>query len=254
MVAIGAWMAVIAASCTLVAHTQAQTRHGVDQRFALRATIASRFVTTYLKDLVARQTSQATGHLSSRTVSQSEFRRTVSDAGFGAAVLLDDRGRALQVMPARPALLGTDLAARYEHLHAAVRGRVAVSSVVPSAARGVPVVAVAVPFRTNHGRRVYSGAYNVSKTPVGNYLRNAIATPQSRIFLLDPKGVVIATNGTAPGKVATLNDVDPALAKALRHAAQEPTTAKARPSASSPRRSPGHLGEWSSWCPPSVCT
>jgi diguanylate cyclase (GGDEF)-like protein len=220
MVAIGAWFAVISVSCTLVAHTQAQTRHGVDQRFALRATIASRFVTTYLKDLVARQTSQATGHLSSRTVSQSEFQRTVGDAGFGAAVLLDDRGRALQVMPARPALLGTDLAARYEHLRAAVRGRIAVSSVVPSAARGVPVVAVAVPFATDHGRRVYSGAYNVSKTPVGNYLRNAIATPQSRIFLLDPEGVVIATNGTAARTVATLNDVDPALAKALGQAAQ----------------------------------
>jgi diguanylate cyclase (GGDEF)-like protein len=60
----------------------------------------------------------------------------------------------------------------------------------------------------------------VSKTPVGNYLRNAIATPQSRIFLLDPKGVVIATNETTPRNVTTLNDVDPALAKALRHGAQ----------------------------------
>jgi diguanylate cyclase (GGDEF)-like protein len=219
-VAVGAWIAVIAASCALVAHTQAQARHGVDQRFALRSTIASRFVTTYLSDLVARQTSQATRHLSSRTVSQREFRRTVGDAGFGAAVLLDPRGRALQVAPDRPALLGQDLAAKYDHLRAAVRGHVAVSKVVPSAARGVPVVAVAVPFRTAFGRRVYSGAYNVSKTPVGTYVRNAIATPQSRILLLDPTGVVIATNGTAPRSVATLHDVDPALDRALRHAAE----------------------------------
>ena len=222
VVAAGAWVVLIAVSCALVAHTQAQTRRGVDQRFALRATLASRFVTTYLNDLVARQTIQAKRHLSSRAVSQPEFRRTVDDAGFGAAVLLDDRGRALRVVPPKSALLGRDLAARYEHLRTAVGGRIAVSKVVPSAARGVPVVAVAVPFETPHGRRVYSGAYNVSKTPVGTYLRNAIATPQSRVFLIDPSGVVIASNGSPARKTATLRDVDPALARALRRAGQGP--------------------------------
>jgi len=52
----------------------------VDQRFALRATIASRFLTTYLNDLVVRQTTQAERHLSSRAVSEQVFRRTVDDA------------------------------------------------------------------------------------------------------------------------------------------------------------------------------
>jgi hypothetical protein len=96
VVALAAWLAVIAMSCALVAHTQSQARQGVDQRFALRATIASRFVTTYLDDLVARQSGQAARHLSSRVVRQREFERTVADAGFGAAVLLDGRapGRA----------------------------------------------------------------------------------------------------------------------------------------------------------------
>jgi diguanylate cyclase (GGDEF)-like protein len=220
LVAAGAWLVLIAVSCALVAHTQAQTRRGVDQRFALRATLASRFVTTYLNDLVARQTTQAKRHLSSRAVSQQEFGRTVDDAGFGAAVLRDDRGRALRVVPPKSALLGRDLAAEYDHLRAAVRGRIAVSKVVPSAARRVPVVAVAVPFQTPHGRRVYSGAYNVSRTPVGTYLRNAIATPQSRVFLLDPSGVVIASNGTEARNMSTLRDVDPALAQALRRAGQ----------------------------------
>jgi diguanylate cyclase (GGDEF)-like protein len=213
-------MALIGVSCALVAHTQSQARQGVDQRFALRATIASRFVTTYLTDLVARQESQAARHLSSPTVSRREFERTVGDAGFGAAVLLAGTGRALQVVPAKSSLLGQDLAVRYDHLRAAVRGHVAVSKVVASAARGVPVVAVAVPFSTARGRRVYSGAYDVSKTPVGAYLRNAIATPQSRVFLLDASGVVIASNGRPARSVASLHDVDPALALALHRGRQ----------------------------------
>jgi diguanylate cyclase (GGDEF)-like protein len=220
LIALVAWALLIAASCVAVAHVQAQTRRGVDQRFALRASIASRFVTTYLTDLVARQTSQAKRHLSSRVVPDDEFERTVRDAGFGAAVLLDSRGRVLRVAPSKPALLGENLTARYDHLRTALRGRAAVSQVVPSAARGLPVVGVAVPFATRYGRRVYSGAYNVSRTPVGAYLRNAIATPQSRVFLLDPKDVVIASSGTTQPNVTFLRDVDPVLARALGHATQ----------------------------------
>jgi diguanylate cyclase (GGDEF)-like protein len=119
-------------------------------------------------------------------------------------------------VPAEASLLGRDLAARYDHLREAVRGHVAVSKVVRSAARGVPVVAVAVPFSTPSGRRVYSGAYNLSDTPVGAYLRNAIATPQSRVFLLDPSGLVIASNARRSGGSARLRDIDPALALALQ--------------------------------------
>jgi diguanylate cyclase (GGDEF)-like protein len=220
VLAVAAWLALITASCALVAHAQSDARTGVDQRFALRVTIASRFVTTYLGDLAARQADQARRHLSSRRVSQAEFDRTVADAGFGAAVLLDGRGRALRVAPAKPSLQGQDLAARYDHLRAAVGGRIAVSKVVPSAARRVPVVAVAVPFSTPYGQRVYSGAYNVSQTPVGTYLRNAIAIPQSRIFLLDPSGVVIASNAGRARGIARLREVDPALAAALGRGGQ----------------------------------
>jgi hypothetical protein len=87
VVGIVAWVALIAASCALVAHVQSQAREGVDQRFALRVGLASRFVTTYLGDLAERQGDEARRHLSSRHVSQRAFERTVGDAGFGAAVL-----------------------------------------------------------------------------------------------------------------------------------------------------------------------
>jgi diguanylate cyclase (GGDEF)-like protein len=220
VVAVAAWLVVVATSCVLLAHTQAQTRQGVDQRFALRATLASRFVTTYVSDLVARQTGQAVRHLSSRTVSRREFERTVVDGGFGAAVLLDDRGRALEVVPAKRSLIGRDLTAKYDHLREALRGHATVSRVVRSAARGLPVVAVAVPFPTPYGRRVYSGAYALSETPVGSYLRNAIATPQSRVLLVDSAGVVIASNAARSTGPVPLRQTDPALARALERGRQ----------------------------------
>jgi diguanylate cyclase (GGDEF)-like protein len=215
VVAFAAWLVVVAMSCVALVHTQAQARQGVDQRFALRATLASRFVTTYVRDLVAREAGQAARHLSSRTVSRREFERAAADGGFGAAVLLDGRGRALQVVPAKRSLVGQDLAAKYDHLSAALRGRASVSQVVRSAARGVPVVAVAVPFPTPYGRRVYSGAYAISETPVGSYLRNAIATPESRVLLVDSAGVVIASNTARSARPVPLRQVDPALARAL---------------------------------------
>jgi diguanylate cyclase (GGDEF)-like protein len=220
VVAVAAWLVVVAVSCFVVAHSQAQARRGVDQRFALRATLASRFVTTYVSDLVARQTGQAVRHLSSRTVSAREFERTVDDGGFGAAVLLDDRGRALQVAPAKRSLIGQDLTTRYDHLRAPLQGRPTVSKVVRSAARGLPVVAVAVPFPTPYGRRVYSGAYALSATPVGSYIRNAIATPQSRVLLLDSAGVVMASNAARPARPVPLRQADPALARALEARSQ----------------------------------
>jgi diguanylate cyclase (GGDEF)-like protein len=220
VVAVAAWLVVVATSCAVLAHTQAQARQGVDQRFALRATLASRFVTTYVSDLVTRQTGQAVRHLSARTVSRREFERTVDDGNFGAAVLLDDRGRVLQVVPAKRSLLGQDLAQRYDHLREALRGRATVSKVVRSAARGLPVVAVAVPFPTPYGRRVYSGAYALSATPVGSYIRNAIATPQSRVLLLDSAGVVMASNAARPARPVPLRQADPALARALEARSQ----------------------------------
>jgi diguanylate cyclase (GGDEF)-like protein len=220
VVAVAAWLVVVAASCVVLAHTQAQARQGVDQRFALRATLASRFVTTYVRDLIARQTGQAVRHLSSRTVSRREFERTAEDGGFGAAVLLDGRGRMLHVLPAKRSLVGQDLAVRYDHLREALQGRPTVSKIVRSAARGLPVVAVAVPFPTAYGRRVYSGAYALSETPVGSYLRNAIATPQSRVLLLDPAGVVIASNAAHSAGPVALRQLDPALARAMESGQQ----------------------------------
>src|SRR5581483_11228789 len=120
------------------------------------------FISTFLLQQAARERQDASAMLAGPRVAEARFRLVVDAFGSGAAVLLDGGGRLLDVIPADPALRGRPIAARYAHLRAAERGRVAVSGVVASAARGRPVIAIAVPFATPRGRRVFSAAYPVA--------------------------------------------------------------------------------------------
>jgi diguanylate cyclase (GGDEF)-like protein len=214
-VLVAIWLVIVGGLAGFLAQSQAKTREEINTRFGLRAEIASRFVSTYVEDLVSRQREVARRSLSGDVVSARGFERTVIDNGYEAAVLLDRRGRLLGVVPPKPELLGTDITPQYDHLMSAVQGHVAISKVVPSAARGIPVVAFAVPYLTSHGRRVYSGAYDVSKTPLASYVRNAVQIKPNRVYLLDPSGQVIAKNGQAPTQVRDIERLDPELALAL---------------------------------------
>ena len=200
--------------------SQSRTRDQINERFDLRADIASRFVATYVDDLVDRQRDIARRRLAAAEVGESLFERTVADGGYEAAVLLDSQGRLLRVAPPKPELLGKDLTADYDHLRQGVEGDVAISGVVPSASRGIPVVAFAVPFATAHGRRVYSGAYDVSRTPLGSYLRNAVQITPNRVYLLDRAGTVVASNRQGGSSVRSLDRIDPGLTRALAEAPQ----------------------------------
>lgn len=210
------WLIVVGLLAGFLARSQANTREGVDERFEVRAQIASRFVSTYVRDLVERQRDVAERRFGAAEIEEEAFQRAVADGGYEAAVLLDGRGRLLRVAPRKPELLGSDMTVGYDHLRRAVAGRVTVSKVVPSAARGVPVVAFAVPFATGTGeRRVYSAAYDVSTTPLGAYLRNAIPVSPNRVYLIDAAGQVIADNGAELTNVRSLDRRDPELADAL---------------------------------------
>ena len=210
------WLLVVGGLAGFLARSQSNTREGVDERFEVRAQIASRFVSTYVRDLVDRQRDLAERRLADAPVEENAFQRAVADGGYEAAVLLDAQGRLLRVAPAKPALLGNDMTAKYEHLRGAVTGRVTVSKVVPSAALGMPVVAFAVPFTTAGGeRRIYSAAYDVATTPLGAYLRNAIPVSPNRVYLIDAAGQVIADNGAELTNVRSLDRIDAELADAL---------------------------------------
>ena len=199
-------LAVVVATLGLaLASSQAASRADLDQRFAARADLSSRFVSSYTADVLTRERLVAEARLAAPSVTASEFSRVTEDLGFEAAVLLDERGRLLQVVPSNPGILGTTLAPRYAHLTSAVAGHVAISGVVPGAATGRPVVAFATPFDTLSGRRVFSGAFDIGKTPLGSYLQDALPYRGATADLMDPSGKLVATSRTAsrPGLSGT---------------------------------------------------
>ncbi|HZU20936.1 MAG TPA: sensor histidine kinase [Gaiellaceae bacterium] len=193
-------------------HAQRQSRSQLEQRFVLRTTLGARFTAAYVRSVVALERTRARRFLSGHTVSEQQFRTVVDSLQFPAALLLDARGRVLYVWPRKPSLVGTPVARRYAHLAAAVAGRVGISNVVPSAARGIPVVAFAVPFRSAAGRRVFSGAFAVSTTPIAAYLETAMPFSGGDVFLVDGRGRLIMDNRPHARRTGPLGASDPALA------------------------------------------
>lgn len=196
---------------------QAGSRADIISRFNLRAEIAAQFLGSYVAGTTNQEQRVASSLLSTSTVTQRAFAQTTSTLGFQAAVLLDSRGRLLRVYPNNRALIGSNLANTYTHLRSAVGGEVAISGVVPSAARGVPVVGFAVPFMSQVGSRTYSGAQTLAQTSVGkDYLANFSPILNSTVWLVDSEGQTVASSNEEP--TATLDQVDPALFSAIRTA------------------------------------
>jgi signal transduction histidine kinase/DNA-binding response OmpR family regulator len=208
-----AWLGVVFALTGGLMLIQRDSEQELEHRFVLRATIGADFVANYGVDLLARARRQAEEFLTGAGIGEQRLREVSAPLGYTAVVLLDDRGRLLQVVPANPAMLGTNLSTRYEHLRTAVQqGVPTVSRVVPSAARGVAVVGFAVPFNTPDGRRVFSGALQVQDSPLSSYLRHAIALPSAQVHLIDLDGKIVATNQPL---AAALSTGDPPLAAAM---------------------------------------
>lgn len=193
------WLVLAIGSAIVLANVQRDSREKLASNFRLRAETAARFVETYVGELFAQEHRVATDELSGDNVTREDFDRALNLVNAEAAVLLDDRGRALWVAPHDPAATGADLGAEYEHLGSAVNGEPAASNVVPSAVEGTPVVAFAVPFGTPSGRRVFSGAYDVRETPFAVYLREAAVTAPNHVYLTDAAGDLFASSaGSAP--------------------------------------------------------
>ncbi|HEX3825191.1 MAG TPA: sensor domain-containing diguanylate cyclase [Mycobacteriales bacterium] len=195
-------------------HTsQSNARQGLAQRWSARADLSAHFASTYISQLTAREKLVASRNLAGPDPSAA-FNAVVQGFGFPAAVLLDEHGRDLAVYPTDPAVVGSQVGAKYAHLSAALRGKVGVSNIVPSAVTGVPVVAFAVPYQTPQGRRVFSGGYPITSTPLAAYLNAATTLKGARLFLLDGDGGVLATNGTAAPDGRTLGQQSAELGQA----------------------------------------
>jgi diguanylate cyclase (GGDEF)-like protein len=135
--------------------------------------------------------------------------------GFSAALLVDDGGQVLQTAPARPDFMGVTITGLDPYLAPTLAGRTTVSNVVQSAT-GLPVVATAVPFVTPSGRRVLSGTFDVSKSPLGGYMRHVIVVPGHRVYLVDATGNLIASSGRSVRAGETLSQPESRLARLVR--------------------------------------
>lgn len=179
-------------------------------RFTDRIGLAAEYVESHVEEMHTRQLRYARHALADGEVTAEQFDDAVLSFGFEAAVLLDSDGTALAVSPRNDQLIGTPVAAGYDHLRAALAGRVAVSGVVPSASRHEPIIAVAVPFRTRAGLRVISGGYAIDRTPLAAFVAATTSLQGREVFLVDGADGIVA--GTEVGVSRDLASVAPALA------------------------------------------
>ncbi len=221
------WIAAITAAALLLAGSHASTRHSILVRLEQRIQGGAEFASLYVRDLFDRERVQAGQWLSAHKISYRDLVLASGGVGAPAAVLLDARGDALQILPRKPGLIGQDLASRYAHLRAAVTGHQAVSNVVPSAARGLPVAALALPFHSAAGQRVFSAAFPVSRTPLGAYMSRLLVLPGRRVYMIDATGHLIAsTQPIAAG--AALDNSDRHLARLVASGHRVGTSSSSR--------------------------
>lgn len=213
-VALG-WIIVMLALAELLATSQAHARRDIAQRLTARVQAGAEFSSLYVKDVLVRERQQAASWLSVPRPTRLSLHRASEALGFGAALLLDHDGRVLQTAPAQPSFMGVVITGVYPHLAPALAGRAAVSNVV-QAASGLPVVATDVPFPTASGRRVFNGTFDVSRSPLGSYMRHVIVAPGHRVYMVDATGNMIATSGRPLRAGETLSELEGNLARHVR--------------------------------------
>ena len=214
LIAVMLWLGVVAGIVGGVVHLQNAERRSLRQRLTTRTVLGADFVQSYVDDLLDGQQTEAANLFASRSLPDDGLWLWTVARGYPAAVLLDDQGRVLQVVPAKPALIGQELASKYDHLRTAVAGRRAISAVVPSAVEGKPIVAFAVPFETPAGRRVLSGGFDVSAGPLSSFVDTVTPAKRHATYLLDANSAIVASSPRQPMSVS-LPTLNPALARAL---------------------------------------
>ena len=241
LMAINVLLAIVVPAAVGLGRVQSTSRRDLEARFRSRGALAAGFASSYIADLVARERTQAAEHLGGK-VTENAYQALVGAFGFQAALLLDSKGRVLHVTPSKPSLIGTPIGTQYVHLTAALQGQVGVSKVVPSAAKAVPVLAFAVPYRSVAGRRVFSGAFQVNKTPLARYLDNAVSINPHAVYLVDDTGAIAASSPSSKVGDRHLQAENPTLFAAMKNGTSGHYTTGTGPAYFTSRNLPGtHL-------------
>lgn len=186
-------------------NSENKSREGLEGRFKVRASTASSFLDSYVQNTLLREQELAKARLGDPVVTHEQFLDFLDNFGFGPAILTDSTGRLLDVAPYKEELIGKQQTTEYTHIQKAVSGELNVSNVVPSAALRFPIVAFAVPFETQAGTRVISGAFDLTTQPLGIFLKNAVPFPHSGAYLIDENNELIASSDGATGNFSGVN-------------------------------------------------
>ena len=124
------WPARIAANLLIIAvltlmgfaqlNAERQSRAAIEDRFVVRATAASSFLDSYVKDILLKQQELAKARLGTPEVTHDQFLDFLQNFGFGPAVLLDSTGHLIDVAPTDKKIIGSQLSQKYPHLSKAV--------------------------------------------------------------------------------------------------------------------------------------
>jgi signal transduction histidine kinase/DNA-binding response OmpR family regulator len=198
--------------------THEQSKNQILRNFHTRAAGSAGFVSTYVAQQGARQTLSAQRFLAGRPGPSTEFESIVTSFGSKNAGLLDSSGRLIDLIPLKPSTIGTKVAAKLPQVIEAESGRVGVSGVFPSIARGASIISIAAPFPTPGGRRVLAIGYPVAGSVMAIFVEHATAEKGHLAFLIDARGNIIAAS--PPTVAKTLQAESPAVARASAHASR----------------------------------
>ena len=214
--ALGLLVALLAVAA-LILDAQEGSRQQLRSNLGLRAGTSAQLVGTYISQQAHREQLSAEQLLSSPRVSPSRFESLADAFGATFAVLLDSSGHALATAPHGSAVIGQDIAERYQAGRQALRGALAVSGVVPVAGSSTSVAAIAAPYRTRSGAmRVFAAAYRVGGGELQALVDHASTTRGHEVFLTDADGNVLAASPRT-GQ-AVFAGADPALSRAVEGA------------------------------------
>lgn len=192
-------VAILAVVSSLVLASEHQSRGKLRDRLEDRTAGGATFVAIYMEEMLRREARLAQLYLAGDVTPQ-RMQQITDSFDSAASLLLDADGRVLAGAPHNPELIGTSVADKYPHLSAAVAGDTAISPVVLSAVEKIPVVGAATPFRTKHGRRVFSVALSISGTPLAGYLETMLPFDEASAHLVDGTGQEVIAS--PPGSVA----------------------------------------------------
>jgi len=204
-------LVVVATMGVLIARTQQSGHARIQTNFQARGSTSAEFVSALITAEAGRQ-ERAAGVFLTGAVTNQQLNLIAQAFGSRVAAVLDAHGRLLAVAPAIAALTGASITQRFPRLAAAETGRVAVSGNLQTTPLGPASIAIAVPYATPHGLRVFAVALPVAVGTIADFLRHTLTQSEHAVFLVDSQGRVLASNPQA--SATTLAVAAPALANA----------------------------------------